>query len=206
MPAEGASELFTFEGREGSGFKKVARIQGVAAAKVENGAVIVERSALGRHVDLGGRGSAELGVVNVGDDLEFLNQVDAGGEGQPAGAELDVLNSIDHDIGRLRADTIGRDTGPGVGEDAHLVLSIRDHARRQGRQLVKVPAVQGQFPHLGRVDDFAHRCMVGLDDGSHAFNRQFLGDLSHRQCDRNPCDLTHLQYDPGQDRGFEPDQ
>src|SRR5262249_5872303 len=78
-----AAELISSERRDaGIGrlnlpIKEVPRIQGAVAQKLVCGAVEVIGTGLRRDADLPAGAVAELGCINIGDDVEFPHRLDA---------------------------------------------------------------------------------------------------------------------------------
>ena len=202
MAAEGTSELAPAELGNLAGEEVPGLVVVVAVEHVE-GAVVVERPALGDDVDLGSAAAAELGVVDVGLDLELLDQVDAGGEVHAGGAALLIHDAVDHGV----VGVVGHPVG---GDAASAVFHVSDggplNSGRQFRQLQELAPVQGQFQHLLPLDDFADRRLVGGDDGSDPLDGHLVRDLADLQFHVDPRPLVHLEDDSLNRFGFEAGQ
>ena len=137
----------------------------VVAEELEERAVILVRAGLGQHVDLGGL-AAELGRIDAGLHLEFLQRVDRRHDHEGVEIRVGVLDAIERvvvEVGALAGHRNGLGRADAALPRAGLPLTReagRD-VRRQRNQLQIVAPVQRQFHDALVLDDRADGRVFG---------------------------------------------
>ncbi len=131
------------------------------------------------------RAGAILGGIVVSQNLEFLNGVDRGKNGDTAGGQLIVVYAVDEPIRTVGARTAnGEGKGPTGGHFAAgcagkkaIGVGLRGGSGSESGELHKVAAVEWELGNLLRGDDLAKGGISGFDgDGiGDNFNRRAHG-------------------------------
>ena len=184
--------------------EEVARIEGVVAHEVEEGAVELVGAGLGGGVERAAR-LAELGGVGALLHLELLERVDRRLDQRAALVMVGDVGAIEHERGLAAADAADRGARDVVGADAEQVAAARqqDRARRQARQLVEAAPVQRQVHDLGVGDDVTERARLAVEERCAARDDGALGQGAERELDVGAGRLPDLDGDRFHDGGLE---
>ena len=170
--------------------------------------MIVVRTALGGDVDLAHL-AAELGRVDAGLDLEFLQGVDGGQEQVAVEVGVGIIDTVQSEIVPLAAiagdgDLLGAPVAALARGGLAAVAEARAHVRAERDELQKVAPVQRQIHDALIFDDRADRGVLGVQQRSAGGDFDRFGHLSHPQLEIEARHLLHLQFDIAADRALKP--
>ena len=171
--ANASAVLVAVEGRD-FGLEEVPRVELVIPQ------VFVERpmeligARLSDHVDLRATRDAELGVIDAGFHLEFLNGVERRSGRVRADRNRGVAHAVEEESIHGLAHAVDFNRAASIVIQFRA-LNPRHHARRKQHGLKEAPAVIGKFADLRLLDGGAHGRGLSVED------RRTTLDVHHRR-------------------------